>query len=221
MAGLFDQQVRADLSDAMTYQSEDGGDRAGLSFLVPRSREDLARRRAAMQVWAEATFGLMGRSPDYLNTVLVAFVDALEFFAQGGAKFADNVQGYYRYCRDNDIFLTHAIVNPQTDRSKSSAQQAEPFMHLGVVNQTSDGLVVRGAKMLATHGPTADELLVYPLPGSLRAGEEHHALAFAIPTDTSGLRFICREPFDDGMQSEWDHPLGARIRGAGRHGGVR
>ena len=211
MAGLFDQQVRADLSDAMTYQSEDGGDRAGLSFLVPRSREDLARRRAAMQVWAEATFGLMGRSPDYLNTVLVAFVDALEFFAQGGAKFADNVQGYYRYCRDNDIFLTHAIVNPQTDRSKSSAQQAEPFMHLGVVNQTSDGLVVRGAKMLATHGPTADELLVYPLPGSLRAGEEHHALAFAIPTDTSGLRFICREPFDDGMQSEWDHPLGARF----------
>jgi len=153
----------------------------------------------------------MGRSPDYLNTVLVAFVDAPEFFAQGGAKFADNVQGYYRYCRDNDLFLTHAIVNPQIDRSKSSSEQADPFIHLGVVDQTREGLVVRGAKMLATHGPTADELLVYPLPGSLRSGEEQHALAFGIPTDTPGLRFICREPFDAGMQSEWDHPLGTRF----------
>ena len=85
LAGLFDQQVQPELRDIMTYQDEESGQPAGLSFLIPRSRDDLVRRRAAMQVWAEATFGLMGRSPDYLNTVLVAFVDAPEFFAQGGA----------------------------------------------------------------------------------------------------------------------------------------
>ena len=51
--------------------------------------------------------------------------------------------------------------------------------------------------MLATHGPTADELLVYPLPG-IREGEERYVLAFGIPTSTPGLRFICREPFDTG-----------------------
>jgi aromatic ring hydroxylase len=81
LAGLFDQQVQPELREIMTYQDAESGEPAGLSFLIPRSRHDLARRRAAMQVWAEATFGLMGRSPDYLNTVLVAFVDALEFFA--------------------------------------------------------------------------------------------------------------------------------------------
>ena len=220
LAGLFDQQVQPELRDIMTYQDEEVRSACRAVVLYSAFTRCLVRRRAAMQVWAEATFGLMGRSPDYLNTVLVAFVDAPEFFAQGGAKFADNVQGYYRYCRDNDLFLTHAIVNPQIDRSKSSSEQADPFIHLGVVDQTREGLVVRGAKMLATHGPTADELLVYPLPGSLRSGEEQHALAFGIPTDTPGLRFICREPFDAGMQSEWDHPLGA-IRGAGRHGGVQ
>jgi len=36
-------------------------------------------------------------------------------------------------------------------------------------------------------------------------------LAFGIPAATKGLRFICREPFDDGTQSVWDHPLGARF----------
>jgi len=52
--------------------------------------------------------------------------------------------------------------------------------------------------------------MVYPLPG-IREGEERYVLAFGIPVSTRGLRFICREPFDSGEQSEWDHPLGARF----------
>jgi anthranilate 3-monooxygenase (FAD) / 4-hydroxyphenylacetate 3-monooxygenase len=210
MAMLYDCQVDENLRAKMTYRADDG-DEAGLSFIIPRSHDDLVRRRGAMRIWAEATFGTMGRSPDFLNTVLASFADAPDVFAECGAKFADNVQHYYRYCRDNDLFLTHTLVNPPVDRSKSASQQADEYAYLGVVEETSDGLIVRGAKMLATHGPTADELMVYPLPFSVRPGEEKYALAFAIPTDTPGLRFICREPFDSGEQSEWDHPLGARF----------
>jgi 4-hydroxyphenylacetate 3-monooxygenase oxygenase component len=210
MAKLYDYQVEEASRAKMTYRAEDG-EEAGLSFIIPRSHDDLVRRREAMRVWADATFGLMGRSPDYLNTVLAAFADAPDFFAEAGDRFSDNVQQYYRFCRTNDLFLTHAIVNPPVDRSKSSSEQADEYVYLGVVEEIRDGLVVRGAKMLATHGPTADELIVYPLPFSLRPGEEKYVLAFAIPTDTPGLRFICREPFDVGDQSEWDHPLGSRF----------
>ena len=125
----------------------------------------------------------------------MTWAENADFFGQRGAQFADNVRNYYRYCRDRDLFLTHAIVNPQTDRSKGSHEQEGEFAHLGVVEETKDGLIVRGAKMLATHGPTADELLVYPQPG-IRDGEERYVLAFGIPCATPGLRFICREPFD-------------------------
>jgi 4-hydroxyphenylacetate 3-monooxygenase oxygenase component len=163
-----------------------------------------------MKVWADASFGLLGRSPDFLNTALMAWTENADFFGQRGAQFADNVRTYYRYCRERDIFQTHAIVNPQTDRSKSSEQHEDKFAHLGVVEETKDGLIVRGAKMLATHGPTADEILVYPQPG-IRDGDERYVLAFGIPAGAKGLTFICREPFDDGTQSAWDHPLGARF----------
>ena len=173
MAMLYDCQVDEALRAKMTYRADDSGDDAGLSFIIPRSHSDLVRRREAMRVWADATFGLMGRSPDYLNTLLAAFADADDFFAECGPRFAENVQSYYRYCRDHDLFLTHAIVNPQVDRSKSSAEQADEYAHLGVVEQTGDGLIVRGAKMLATHGPTADEILVYPLPFSVRPGKKN------------------------------------------------
>jgi 4-hydroxyphenylacetate 3-monooxygenase oxygenase component len=194
--------------ELMTH--DEGDITFGTSFLIPRSQADLVKRRQSMKIWADATFGMVGRSPDYLNTVLMTWAEGADFFGRRGAQFADNVRNYYRFCRDRDLFLTHAIVNPQSDRSKGSHQQDDPFAHLGVVEETKDGLIVRGAKMLATHGPTADELLVYPQPG-IREGEERYVLAFGIPCATKGLRFICREPFDDGTQSVWDHPLGARF----------
>ena len=208
IAQLYDLQTQPQHREVMTY-ADDGG-LAGTSFLIPRTQADLVKRRESMKVWADATFGMVGRSPDYLNTVLMTWAEGADFFGQRGKQFAHNVRDYYRFCRDHDLFLTHAIVNPQSDRSKASHEQDDAFVHLGVVDESKDGLVVRGAKMLATHGPTADELLVYPQPG-IREGEERYVLAFGIPTATPGLRFICREPFDAGTQSEWDHPLGARF----------
>jgi 4-hydroxyphenylacetate 3-monooxygenase oxygenase component len=210
IAQLYDLQTAPEHRDLMTYACEDTGEPAGTSFLMPRSRDDLVKRRHAIKLWADATFGMVGRSPDYLNSVLMTLAEGAEFFGQRGAMFADNVRSYYRYCRDRDLFLTHAIVNPQNDRSRGSHEQENAFVHLGVVEERKDGLIVRGAKMLATHGPTADELFVYPQPG-IRDGDERYVLAFVIPAGTPGLRFICREPFDQGEQSEWDHPLGARF----------
>jgi 4-hydroxyphenylacetate 3-monooxygenase oxygenase component len=208
IAQLYDLQTRPEHGEVMTC--EEGDERFGTSFMIPRTSADLVKRRESMKVWADASFGMVGRSPDYLNTVLMTWAEGADFFGQRGAQFARNVTDYYQYCRSRDLFLTHAIVNPQTDRSKGSHQHEDAFAHLGVVEETRDGLIVRGAKMLATHGPTADELLVYPLPG-IREGEERYVLAFGIPVATPGLRFICREPFDSGTQSEWDHPLGARF----------
>ena len=208
IAQLYDLQTRPENREVMSY--EEGGEWIGTSFMIPRSQADLVKRRESMTIWANATFGMVGRSPDFLNTTLMTWAESADFFAQRGAQFADNVRNYYRYCRSRDLFCTHAIVNPQTDRSRGSHQHEDAFAHLGVVEETKDGLIVRGAKMLATHGPTADELLVYPQPG-IREGEERYVLAFGLPCATAGLRFICREPFDSGNQSEWDHPLGARF----------
>jgi len=208
IAMLYDLQSAPEHRDAMTHDEGDGV--FGTSFLTPRTPADLVKRRQSMKVWADATFGMVGRSPDYLNTILMTWAESADFFGQRGAQYADNVRNYYKFCRDRDLFLTHAIVNPQTDRSKGSHQQDDEYAHLGVVEETKDGLIVRGAKMLATHGPTADELLVYPQPG-IRDGEEKYVLAFGIPCSAKGLRFICREPFDDGTQSHFDHPLGSRF----------
>ena len=63
--------------------------------------------------------------------------------------------------------------------------------------------------MLSTLAPFADELWVGPFYPR-RPGEESYALCFAIPMDTPGLKFICREPYDDG-RSRFDRPVSSRF----------
>ena len=80
-----------------------------------------------------------------------------------------------------------------------------------ITDTDDNGIVVRGARMLATIGPFADELLVFPSTVLRGTPEDKpYSFAFAIPTDAPGLRFIAREPFDYG-RGHFDHPLGSRF----------
>jgi len=80
-----------------------------------------------------------------------------------------------------------------------------------VVREDDNGIVVRGARMLATIGPFADELLVFPSTVLRGTPEDKpYSFAFAVPVDAPGLTFIAREPFDYG-RSHFDHPLGSRF----------
>src|SRR5438309_606607 len=135
---------------------------------------------------------------------------ARDRFATAGERVADNATLYYEHVRENDLFLTHMLINPQTDRSKTSAQQEDPFLHLGRVGGSSDGIVVRGAKMLGTMAPLTEEVAVIPF-GGVPPGDDAYALAFSIPTATAGLTFICRETVSPLPRSRFDHPLSSRF----------
>src|SRR5690606_9182094 len=209
IAELYDLQHRRDLVDVMTYEVEGVG-RVGTSFLETRTKEDLRRRSRMHKVWADHSLGFIGRSPDYLNVNLMAAARAADYFAQNDPRFGENVKNYYRYVRDNDLCLTHALTNPQVNRSVRADQLPDPYLALGLVQETEECIVVRGARMLATL-PIADEILIFPST-VLKEQEEltRYALAFAVPCDTPGLSFVGREPLDLG-RSHRDHPLGSRF----------
>ena len=108
--------------------------------------------------------------------------------------------------------MTHTLVTPQANRSQDAAQQVGGALAARIVaREGDDGIVIRGARMLATIGPFADELLVFPSTVLKAAPRTRpYSFALAIPCDAPGLRFICRESFDDG-RSHFDHPLGSRF----------
>ena len=210
LAALYDLQHNPDLVDTMTFASPTSGDRVGMSFIIPRTREDLERRSAMNKVWADSCLGFMGRTPDYMNANVMAAGTAPDYFAKTDPRFGRNMSTYFEFIRENDLALTHALTSPQVDKSRQLNELPDPFIALGLVRETSEGIVVRGARMLATL-PISDEILIFPST-VLKAGDEMkpYALAFGIPNNTKGLSFQCREPLDVG-RSHVDHPLGSRF----------
>jgi 4-hydroxyphenylacetate 3-monooxygenase len=211
VAHLYDMQHDPVLREEMTYPSPASGQRIGLSFITPRTQEELRFRTRMMLHWARYSGGMIGRSPDYLNVSLMASAAAAEFYAQNDPRFADNVRNYYTYVRENDLCLTHTLVNPQANRALTATGHPSAEIAARIVKETDKGLVIRGARILATLGPLSDEIAVFPSTVLKAAADTApFAFAFAIPSNTPGLKYICRESFDYG-RSTTEHPLGSRF----------
>jgi 4-hydroxyphenylacetate 3-monooxygenase len=211
LADLFDMQWAPAHRDALTYPSPSSGQPVSLAFIQPRTADDLVRRRVMFKTWADEYGGLLGRTPDYLNAILAGLASARAFFDRNGPEFAERIVAYYVHCRENDLCATHTFVDPQTNRARTQTMQGDPDVPLHIVGESAAGLVVSGARMLATLAPYADELMVFPSPSRTHlADAARYAFSFAIPMSTPGLRFICRESFDVGG-SLADYPLTARF----------
>ena len=211
IASLYDMQADAKLAPEMTYKSPTTGDPVGLSFIIPRTQDELVRRRVMLQHWARATCGMMGRSPDFMNVTFAAWAAAAGHFARGRPEFGENMRRYYEYIRENDLVLTHALINLQRSRNSSGVYNLDEKAALRVVRETDAGIIVRGARVLATLGPLADEIAVYtPRLGHYGEGHSPFAMSFAISCATKGLRFLCRDSFATGG-SHFDNPLSSRF----------
>jgi len=209
-AKLFDMQHDPKHQAALTYTSPTSGDLVNASFLVPKTVEDLERRRAAMSTWAEFSNGFLGRTGDYMNSALTALGAAEKWFEKADPKYGARIRNYYEYARESDLLATHTLIPPQVNRSVSGSEQLGGQLSARVVEEREDGIVVHGARMLATIAPIADELLVFPST-VLRGTPEDapYSYAFAIPNDAPGLRYLCRTSLHNGG-SLFDEPLAGR-----------
>ncbi len=209
MAKLYD--IQYEKPEKMLYTSPTTGDKVGKTFMVPTTIDELIERREAIMEWQSFTKGLMGRSPDYLNADVMAMGPASEFYAEGDPAFAENARNYATFARENDISLTHTLIHPQVNRAKIQADQKDANVALHVVEKNDQGVIVDGIRLLATQGGITDEILVFPSTVK-KSGEldDPYSLAFAIPNNTPGLKYLSRESFEYG-ENRYDHPLSSRF----------
>ncbi|MCY4344756.1 MAG: 4-hydroxyphenylacetate 3-monooxygenase, oxygenase component [Gammaproteobacteria bacterium] len=211
LADFIDRQREPELLDKLTFV--ENGERHPMSFLLPRKAEDVRRRGAAFYEWAKWSNGMFGRTPDYKNASVAAFAGAAEFLNENGGPvdFAANMRAYYKEARSRDYVLTHTLVNPQFNAELARQGRSSPEVALKAVKETDAGIIVNGARLLATLGPLANEIEVFPST-LLKASDENapFAFAFTLPINTPGLRMICRDTYDTG-KSEFDAPLASRF----------
>ncbi len=208
VASLYDMQMEH--PEAMTFRTDDGG-RAGTSFIIPKSVDDVRKRTRMMKSWSDFGCGMLGRTPDYLNVSIAAMAAARDFFAESDPRYGENIWKYYLEARHHDWCATHTLVNPRASRAAGWAGHTDADLALKLVDKTSAGIVVNGCRMLATLAPLSEELLVFPSTVlKAEAAAEPFAMSFAIPCNAKGLKFLCRDTYDLG-RSRFDNPLSSRF----------
>jgi 4-hydroxyphenylacetate 3-monooxygenase len=209
VANLFDIAADPAQRERMTFQSPKTGQPVWRAWQIPRTHADLRARRLFSEAWAEATFGLMGRSPDHVAGFFAGYAATPQLFAAQGQKYADNLVAFYEYMRDNHIYASYAIVPPQIDRSKPAHKQSDPTLYAGVVKERDDGIVISGAQQLATGGPISDYIhlsCIHPL----QPGDENYANCVAVPVAAEGVKLYPRRSFAR-AGSAFDFPLSSRF----------
>ena len=197
-------------ADTCLVPDPETGESIGASHFIPRSRADLARRGKALRQVAEYSVGLMGRTPDYMNATYAGFAGRPdEWGIAGNEAGAERLVAYQKFLRRNDIALTHTIVQPTVDKATGDAPNAGNVHALRKISESEHGIVVRGARVLATLAPFADELAVYP-GAPLPEGADAYALSFCVPVSAPGLKFVCRDSVSTGP-NRFDHPLSSRF----------
>jgi 4-hydroxyphenylacetate 3-monooxygenase len=208
---LYDFQSQQENLELMTFDVPGAyGQRANRIWQLPGSYQDLVNRRAALEAWAELHCGFLGRAPDHVASSLAGMYMGIEVFEAYDKRRAGALSDYFRFARDNDLYLTYVIINPQADRSKAASEQQDLFLTAGVVDQDSAGITIRGAKMLGTGTIMANEVFVTCIQ-PLREGDERYAISFALPLNATGVKLLSRKSYEESATSVFDNPLASRF----------
>jgi 4-hydroxyphenylacetate 3-monooxygenase len=209
IAGLY--ELKSDPRRRDLFSFEENGERYGLPWLRCRNREDLARRVRAMKAIADASYGLIGRSPDHVAGLItgLAMNPALLDGLRPGC--GDNLLRYYEYARKSDLYLSFAVTPPSGIRSREIfTGEARDDPTLRVVGEGDDGVVISGMKMLATGAVFADEVWI----GNLTPIDDERAsesITCVLPINAHGVSFWAREPYERHARHEADYPLSFRF----------
>jgi 4-hydroxyphenylacetate 3-monooxygenase len=204
---LFDTLDDCEMRDQVGFRSPLSGEYVHNAYLVPTCKEDLKRRTTAFEIWDRKTNGVMSRLSEYARSLVTGWYAARERYQAFDKQFSEKITRYYEHARDHHRFVTTALLDPQIDRSRGPSEQKDPDAVLRIVRKTQEGVIVRGAKMIATAAPYTHDFLVFPFH-RIQQDDLAHAHMMIVPANTPGLHIVCRESFASD-QAE-DHPLSTR-----------
>lgn len=207
MAGYFDwQHMHAE--DCLI--TGDDGEPTSISHLIPRSRADIDRRHEGLKTLARYSVGMLGRTPDYVNVTIAGFAGQPSLWRQAGNEEGhDNLVQFHKEIARQDLSLTHTIIHPVVDKRIPDYQGVNQQLALRKVGETSDSIIVSGARILATLGPFADELAVYPAH-PVPEDQPEVAIAFSVPMKANGLKILCRDHYTTD-RNVYDAPFSSRF----------
>ncbi len=174
--------------DIMTATSNITGNKINRFTHIHQSVEDLVKKSKMGRILGRETGCCFQRcvGMDALNALSIVTYNIDEKY---GTDYNKHFLQYLEYVQENDLTCDGAMTDPKGDRKLPPHKQANPDAFLHVVEERTDGIVVRGAKAHQTGAVNSHEIIVMPTL-SMREGDKEYALSFALPSDTEGITYI-------------------------------
>jgi 4-hydroxybutyryl-CoA dehydratase/vinylacetyl-CoA-Delta-isomerase len=167
---------------------------------APRSPEEL---RDKIPVLLEMDL-LLNVTYQSLMTLLVA-APRIEPVAP---QYVERINAYVEDAKRRDIRITECITDAKGNRSRHPADQDDPDSYVRVVDRSSDGVVIRGAKLHISAAALGHDLMVMPTK-NMKPGEEDWAICAAVPVNAPGVH-ITNTSYHPYGRDERDHPTSSR-----------
>lgn len=122
-----------------------------------------------------------------------------------GTDYQKRLEKWILNAEQKGLVCAGALTDAKGNRSLKPSQQADPDVNLRIVERRSDGIVVRGAKLMICGVAASEEIFI--LPGSgYKDADADFAVAFVVPRDIDGLTIVeTTRPSDDRDYKEgWD-----------------
>lgn len=207
IARLYDALHDPALNGPLLRPTDTGsGGRTHAYFRAPRDAEEALAGRDAIAAWQRLAYGWLGRSPDYKAAFLATLGANSSFYT-----FPENAQRWYKYSQERVAYVNHAIIHPPVDRNRPPDEIADVCVH--IVKETDAGIVVSGAKVVAT-GSALTNYTFVAHHGLIPVQDKRFACVFMVPSNTPGVKFICRPSYEMTsavMGSPFDYPLSSRM----------
>ena len=205
LAALFD-ELHANPSLMVPTDTGSGG-LTHPFFRIARTHDDLRAGRDTIAAWQRLGFGFLGRTPDYKAALLTALGSNPEYFGE----YADNARNWYRRAQEEVLHIGHAIVHPPVDRARPIEEVRDVYVH--VERETDAGIIVSGAKVVATGAPTSQYVYVSQI-SDRPVTDRQFAITFIAPLDAPGVKLFARASYEDvaaRTASPFDQPLSSRL----------
>lgn len=191
---LFNQLHDPHLQEKVGFVSPVTGEYVHKAFLVPKTKEDVWERKEAFAFWANQTYGMMSRLAESGRSYLTGWYASREMFNEYNPQFSDKISKIYETIRDQNRIIISVEADPQVNRAVAQSEQEDKDLFLRVVKTTKEGVVIRGAKMMATAAPYAHDVIIHPnIP--LKEEQAEYANLLIVPLNLPGVHIICRDSF--------------------------
>jgi len=188
IATTYELAEKSEYEPLLTATSHLTGKKVNRFCHIHQGVDDLVKKSKMGRVLGAYTGSCFQRcvGMDTLNALSMVTYDADQKY---GTEYNKRFLEYLRYVQDEDLVCCGAMTDAKADRSLRPADQPDPDQYLHVVEEKSDGIKVRGAKLHQTGAVNSHEIIVMPTR-AMRKEDKDYAIAFALPSDTKGIMYI-------------------------------